>query len=57
MAAPHVSGVAGLMFSAGIDQRDVRDILHRTSMDHRGFGLQGTAGACFETFELIQVGI
>ncbi len=33
MAAPHVSGVVGLMLSAGIDQSDVRAILHRTSFD------------------------
>jgi len=33
MAAPHVAGVAGLMLSNGIDQAEVRDILHRTSMN------------------------
>jgi len=33
MSAPHVSGVAGLMLSTGIEHRDVRGTLHRTSMD------------------------
>ncbi len=33
MAAPHVSGVVGLMLSAGIDPSDVRAVLHRTSFD------------------------
>ena len=33
MAAPHVSGVIGLMLSAGIPREEVRDILERSSMD------------------------
>ena len=33
MAAPHASGVAGLMLSEGIRPRDVREILKSTSMD------------------------
>ena len=33
MAAPHVSGLAGLMLSEGIRPRDVRDILKGTAMD------------------------
>ena len=33
MAAPHVSGVAGLMLSEGIAPGEVRDILKETSMD------------------------
>lgn len=32
MAAPHVTGVIGLMLSAGIPSNQVLNILHRTSM-------------------------
>lgn len=32
MAAPHVTGLIGLMLSAGIPREQVRDILHQTSM-------------------------
>lgn len=44
MAAPHVSGVIGLMLSAGIPSSQVLDILHQTSMpigssDFYGHGL------------------
>lgn len=33
MATPHVAGVIGLMLANGIDKNDVREILHRTSME------------------------
>lgn len=47
MAAPHVSGVIGLMLAAGIPSNQVIDILHRTSMPlgeydfspYHGYGL------------------
>lgn len=32
MATPHVSGLIGLMLSAGIPRQEIRDVLHRTSM-------------------------
>lgn len=42
MAAPHVTGVIGLMLANGINKSEVRDILRRTSMeiDGRGFNSQ-----------------
>ncbi len=33
MAAPHVSGVIGLMLGVGIPEREIREILHKTAMD------------------------
>lgn len=36
MATPHVSGVVGLMLANGIPKSEVREILHRTSMELQG---------------------
>ena len=33
MAAPHVSGVIGLMLGVGISEREIRETLHKTAMD------------------------
>ncbi|HHT90766.1 MAG: S8 family serine peptidase [Limnochordia bacterium] len=44
MATPHVTGVIGLMLANGIPKNEVRDVLHRTSMEIHVRGFSDTYG-------------
>lgn len=44
MAAPHVSGVLGLMLAAGLPRSELREILHRTCLEIGGPGFSDYYG-------------